>query len=121
MARHHVLDAEPGECLARGDEAVLGAGRLEQEPADEGEPDAADGAREDEERHTEPDEGVPEAPPDSGGEVGRPREVAAHVPEDGAEHAAAVERERREEVEHEQHQVDRPEPEEDAVDVRRKG
>ena len=58
----------------------------------------------------------PNARPDVGREPRRPAEVVPRRPERRAQHAAAVERQRREQVEGEQEQVRHPEPADDPVD-----
>ena len=71
---------------------------------------------EDEQEDPARDHQVAEPAADVCRDPGRPGEVLLRAPEGGAQHAPAVERQRRQQVEGEQEQVQVPEPRGDAVD-----
>jgi hypothetical protein len=89
---------------------------LQEEPADEGKPRSAERALKDEHRDSKPDEQIAEDTPDVGADPRCPAEVASALPERRPQHAAAVERQRRDQVEDEQREIDVAEPGSDAVD-----
>ena len=89
---------------------------LQQEPADERKPRSAERTLEDEHRESQPDEQVAEDPPDVGADPGCPGEIAFALPQRRPQHAAAVERQRRDQVEDQQGEIDVAEPGSDAVD-----
>ena len=110
VTHHQVSHAEAGERLARQQVPVLGAGGLEEEPADEGQPGAAEGALEDEQAETHGDEDVAEGASNPGRDARGPCEVVPSGPEGRSQHSPTVERERREKIEDEECQVDVAEP-----------
>ncbi len=115
IADDDVADPEAAERLAREQRAVLRRRGLEEEPADERDPETAVGALPDDERDAADDEEVPEPAADQRRHMRRPAEVSARSPERRAQHPAAVERERGEKVEDEQREVDVAEPGGDGV------
>ena len=103
------------ESLLRRDVARLCRRRLEQEPADECEPGAAERAFEDEHAEAKRDEEETESPSEHGRDPCRPGEIP-RVPQSRVEHATAVEGQRRKQVEREQDEVRVTEPGGDPVE-----
>jgi hypothetical protein len=115
IRQHHVAHAQSRQRVVRNSVAPLCSGRVEEEPADDGQPSAGEGAVEDEKQDAAGDHQQAEPATDVAGDCSRPLEVPLYSPENRAQHAAAVERQRGNEVEDEQQQVDVADPGEDAV------
>ena len=107
---------KPAQRLLHGEIPHLGTGGLEQEPAEEREPDAREGAEEDDLGEPERDEEVREDPCHRGRRGRRPDEIALCLPEERPEHAPSVERKRGQQIEDEQDEVDEPHVADDGVD-----
>src|ERR1051325_5186823 len=93
---------------------------MQEVPANEGEPGAAEGALKEEHQEAEPDQQVAEALADLRGDASRPGEVSFGAPESGVQDPAAVQRAGGNQVEDAQDQVDVTQPGGDAVDVTRR-
>ncbi len=102
---HQVAHAQVAEGVAQQPVASFRCSRLEQEPAEEREPGTAPGTLHDEEEQPQSDHEIAEAAADVGHDRRGAGEVSGAQPEQRAKHAAAVEWERREEIEGEQDQV----------------
>lgn len=120
VAHHQVADRPVAEDDVAVGRPPLVARRREQEPADEREPRPAERAHEHDEHEPAGDHRHAEELTGPGRDPGRPGEVLARMPQDRTQDPSAVERQRRQEVEGEQHQVDVAEPGGDAVDRVRK-
>jgi hypothetical protein len=103
---HHPADRQPAEPPGHVGLLLLGGGGVDEEQADEAQPQSAQPAAGDQLEGAEGDEHEPEEPPRPGRRHRRGPRVAAPPPQQRPQQPAAVERGRRDQVEQGQRDVD---------------
>jgi hypothetical protein len=115
VALHDVPDAHAAQAVPHLDLTVAGAGRVQEEPADEGDPEAPEAGPREEAEQAVDDEEVGDQLSAAGGKAGRPSGIARHPPGEGAQDAPSVERIARDQVENGQGEVDVAQPIQDGL------
>ena len=110
VRRHHRPDGRAPQGVAMAGGLGLGRGGGDQEPTDQGEPDAVERLAEHQQGQPARHQGQPEAPSGSGRGRGGPVLVVPVRPEHGPQDAPTVEREGGDEVEHPEDHVDERQP-----------
>ena len=107
---HDVARADARERVAHGDLRVTFARGAQQEPADEGSPDAVDQAAVKRPPHSDKDHHIGKEAAGVGRDFCGAVEIAGDSPGDTAQDASTVERKSGNEIEDREHHVDFPEP-----------
>ena len=105
-----VADPHPAQCLRHAHLRVARAGRLEQEPPDERDPEPAKARAHEELIHPPEDEQDGHAPAHLRGHAGGAIHVLHETPQDRAQHASAIQRVPRNHVENGKRNVDVAQP-----------